>query len=135
MDVTVEQRADAWIELYKLGPGLAAEELVDRGFQLNHDAYDNPSFAWRAITEIVCRFEEDALFTDGETDAKRVLANLGAGPLECLLAQHGPEFIEAVEAEARRDRRFFWTLGCVWQNAASDDIWARVQAATGRFSP
>lgn len=52
---------------------------------------------------------------DAETDGQRVLAQLTAGPLEELLTLHGPDFIEDVEAEARQNRRMFWTLGCVWK--------------------
>jgi hypothetical protein len=54
---------------------------------------------------------------------------LAAGPLEDLLAQQGPEFIERIEELARKDPEFNELLGGVWQNTMDDEIWRRVQAA------
>ncbi len=51
---------------------------------------------------------------------------LAAGPLENLLAYHGPQFIDRVEAEARRNPKFAFLLCGVWQNSISDEIWTRV---------
>ena len=59
----------------------------------------------------------------------RVISVLAAGPLEDLLAKHGPIFIERVEQLARQDDRFNSLLGGVWQNTMSDEVWERVQAA------
>jgi hypothetical protein len=60
-----------------------------------------------------------------------ILGNLAAGPLEDLLVDHGPEFIDRVEILARQDRQFRRLLGAVWQNAMSDDLWNRVKAVAG----
>ncbi|WP_443018846.1 DUF6869 domain-containing protein [Sphingomonas sp. 2R-10] len=68
-----------------------------------------------------------------ETEAKRILANTAAGPLENLLAEHGIDFIESVEVEARQDRRMLWTVGCVWRNSMSEDVWIRVQRAASNI--
>jgi hypothetical protein len=59
----------------------------------------------------------------------RVVSVLAAGPLEDLLAKHGPMFIERVEQLARQDEKFNSLLGGVWQNTMSDEVWKRVQAA------
>ena len=59
----------------------------------------------------------------------RVVSVLAAGPLEDLLAKHGPTFIERVEELAREDKKFNHLLGGVWQNTMSDEVWKRVQAA------
>src|SRR5687768_2537237 len=59
----------------------------------------------------------------------RVVSVLVAGPLEDLLAKHGPMFIERVEELARQDQKFNFLLGGVWQNTMTDEIWKRVQAA------
>lgn len=69
-----------------------------------------------------------------DTAAKSILGSTAAGPLEDLLAYHGIDFIEKIETKARQDRRMFWTLGCVWQNAMPDEIWERVQRAAGGIS-
>jgi len=60
------------------------------------------------------------------------MENLSAGPLEDLLAMHGPAIIDRVEAEAARDPTFAKLLGGVWQNRMTDEVWARVQAARDR---
>ena len=54
---------------------------------------------------------------------------LAAGPLEDFLGIYGPDYIDRVEAEARRDRRLAWALGEVWGWTMTDDVWARVQRA------
>ena len=59
----------------------------------------------------------------------KAIAYLAAGPLEDLLAGHGPEYIERVEVLARRDPKFNYLLGGVWRNTMTDEVWQRVQAA------
>jgi hypothetical protein len=76
-------------------------------------------------------YPEDDLFSKRNPEARRVVGNLAAGPLEELLDRHGSLFIEAIEKEARSDRRMAWTLGGVWQSSMGNDIWARVQRAAG----
>ncbi len=52
---------------------------------------------------------------------------LAAGPLEEVLAQHGPLIIDRVEKEASLSLSFAKLLGGVWKNAMTPDVWARVQ--------
>ena len=59
----------------------------------------------------------------------KAVAVLAAGPVEDLLAKQGPEFIDRVEELARKDPKFNYLLGGVWQNMMSAEIWQRVQAA------
>ena len=54
---------------------------------------------------------------------------LAAGPLEDLLAEQGPEFIDRVEELARKDPKFNYLLGGVWRNSMTAEVWERVQAA------
>jgi hypothetical protein len=61
--------------------------------------------------------------------AHQTFQNLAARPLEDLLSDHGPEMIERVEAEARRNPAFNLLLGGVWRGDISEDIWSRVEAA------
>ena len=56
-----------------------------------------------------------------------LLQVLAAGPLEDLLAHHGPAIIDRVESQARADDRFNLLLGGVWPSSISPDVWARVQ--------
>lgn len=136
MRLSVAEQAGAWIEYSRFSdPNEVPADLWERGWKLYECAFDDPTFAWEAIKEIVGRYTDEALFTDSSTEAKHILGNLGAGPLEVLLAQHGEALISDIEVKAKSDRRFFWTLACVWQNSMSDDLWSRVQRATGGFSP
>ena len=57
---------------------------------------------------------------------------LAAGPIEDLLAKHGADFIDRVEAEARNDPNFAKVLGGVWKNEMPADVWARLQAVWDR---
>ena len=50
-----------------------------------------------------------------------------AGPVEDLLAHHGPEIIERIEEKARKDPSFAHVLGGVWQNSMTESIWERVK--------
>jgi hypothetical protein len=77
-----------------------------------------PETVWPAILKIV----EHEL-----TDEQIVL--LAAGPMEDLLADHGAQFIERVEAEAERNPRLNYLLGGVWRSSMKEDIWERVQKA------
>lgn len=79
-----------------------------------------PEEAWRVIEAI--------RHTNG-TDF--ILGNLGAGPLEDLLSDHGDQFIDRVEALALRDAQFRKLLGAVWQNRISEKVWSRIRAVAG----
>lgn len=56
-----------------------------------------------------------------------------AGPLENLVVHRGPELIGEIEAEAARDERFRWALGCIWlsRDEIPDDVLERVVRASG----
>jgi hypothetical protein len=58
-----------------------------------------------------------------------VIPILAAGPLEEVLAYHGPVIIDRIEDEARRSPDFCHLLGGVWQNRMPDEIWQRVRRA------
>jgi hypothetical protein len=134
MNAGPEQIASDWIVYARYGANEAPEEIFDRGWVIYDLAPEQPTLAWEVIKAVVRRYSEDELFTVSETEAKRIVGNTAAGPLEDLLSEHGVDFIETIETEARRDCRMRWTLGCVWQNAMPDDIWSRVQRAAGDIS-
>jgi hypothetical protein len=134
MDLEPSQIASDWIAYARLNPTKAPDEVHDRGWVMNDCAFDHPELAWDAIKLVVSRYSGEDLFGERENEARKVVGGTAAGPLENLLAEHGPQFIDMVEAEARRDRRFMWTLGCVWKNSMNDDVWTRVQRAAGGIS-
>ena len=105
-------------------PNPTAEELEAEWFEggelmLDVDAaQDMPEEIWSAILKIL-----EHELTDEQ------IALLAAGPMEDLLAQHGVQFIERVEAEAKRNPRFNHLLGGVWRSSMTEDVWGRVQRA------
>jgi hypothetical protein len=78
-----------------------------------------PEECWRAILEVLSR-----------NPSEKVLGVLAAGAVEDLLERAGPDFIERIEHQARRDPAFRHLLGGVWQSS-TPEVWARVEAARG----
>lgn len=66
------------------------------------------------------------LYTYKQEISDRAIEMLAAGPLEDLLAGDGENFIDEIEALARKDPKFNDLLGGVWQNAMSDSLWERI---------
>jgi len=84
---------------------------------------DNPELGWHYVLAIL-----------RATDSPKVIESLGAGPLEDLLANHGPYIIDRCLSLAATDAKFQRCLASTWQNAMESDIWARVCLATNRNS-
>jgi hypothetical protein len=112
--------ASAYIEAQML-PELKADHplwwAVYR-FMPGADTDATPEDCWLAILEVLSR-----------KPPEQVLGILGAGALEDLIAYHGPQFIERIESEARRNIAFRHLLGRVWQNATDSETWERVKSA------
>jgi Family of unknown function (DUF6869) len=122
MKHTRQETADAWIRMTKAGSGSQVYEDNFWAFEALYDLVSkDPEEAWPMILQIL-RLDQ----------SPSVMENLSAGPLEDLLAKHGPAIIDRVEAEAARDRAFATLLGGVWQNRMTDEVWARVQAIRDR---
>jgi hypothetical protein len=128
------QVASDWITYARYDALAAPDDVHERGWVLYEWARTEPTLAWEAIKEVIARYSEADLFSAVDTEAKNVLGNTAAGPLEDLLAEHGPSVIDTVETEAQQDRRMFWVLGCVWRNSMTDEVWERVQRAAGKIS-
>ncbi len=117
-DLNLDQLADSWIEQYNLRTqsdktaGLPSD-AIDRVSDL--DLEGNHATLW---TFILAAYPKEM--------PVRVKAVFAAGPIEDLLAHFGPEYIDRVEALARRDPKFNDFLGGVWQNAMTDEVWERV---------
>lgn len=84
---------------------------------------DDPEKGWQLVLAIL-----------QATDSPQMLANLGAGPLEDLLAKHGKLLIDRTEELAEHDAKFRQCLSNTWQNSMSDDVWIRVCRVTNRES-
>jgi hypothetical protein len=114
-----------WVEAY-----IAAQEqggvdgdhplwwAIDRFFELMHE---HPEDCWQAILAVL-----------DTTNSESVLGILGAGPLEDLIHEHGPEFIDRIEFEARENPPFKALLASVWESS-TPEVWTRVQRARGEI--
>jgi len=78
--------------------------------------FDQPELAWDFI-QSAC----------GKTSDPLLLGSLAAGPLEDLLAQHGEDFIDRVEAVAARDECFRELLNGVWRSTIPEIVWKRIE--------
>ena len=92
---------------------------------------DDPD--WCAVDQLMnLQFEdplralEIALFIAHQTNDERLLTNLGAGPLEQLLADD-PTLFDAVAIEARKSASLRTALAAVWKNDIPDETWQSIQ--------
>jgi hypothetical protein len=79
-----------------------------------------PEIAWTAIMEL-----------SRQPLTAEQIAALAAGPLEDLLAYHGPAFIDRVEQQARVYPTFRRLLGGVWQSSITAEVWRRIEHIRG----
>ncbi|MBX3711901.1 MAG: hypothetical protein KF800_08090 [Lysobacter sp.] len=124
-----EAQLDEWVEAY-----IAAHREQPTTDQQRADAAlaSEPAYSafgvgnpqaeaiWRFILKVVAKQPSDW-----------TLGMLAAGPIEDLIGECGDDFIDRIEAAARRDPIFRRTLHGVWRTTSSEDVWARVMAARG----
>ena len=96
----------------------------------NKESTDSPvghfEFAW-TVEHHPARAWEAIMKVTEDPRAKTFLGLLAAGPLEDLLALHGDEYIDQVEAAAYENPTFARMLLGVAKFTMSDAIWERVQ--------
>lgn len=95
--------------------------LFDEVSDLQDRLQEYPEDWWRFILAVLA---QDQSIT--------VIGPLSAGLVEDLLADHGPEFIDRFEVEARANPSFATLLGGVWRSSMSDEVWHRVLAVRDR---
>ncbi|HWE98595.1 MAG TPA: hypothetical protein VG248_02255 [Caulobacteraceae bacterium] len=123
--------AAAWIECTaRSNPeGAPSRESDTQHFDLDDD------WGAQALLEIVCEEPDRALeitfLIARMTDDSWLLCNLGAGPIESLLAHDGT-LLDAVAIEAQNSPNLKVALGSAWQNAMSEATWQAVQRLASR---
>jgi uncharacterized protein len=116
------QLVNAWIEMQRSEHGGSQyNELFWSFEQMCNLTQNDPEIAFEIILEILKK--------DG---SPIIECNLSAGPLEDLLAKHGPAVIVRIEQEAATNPAFSHLLGGVWKNAMTEEVWNRVQACWDR---
>ncbi len=109
-----------WIAYWKHHELTGEFRKREEGFDDFDLPRDQPELCWETILTIL-----EQLPADPEDGLFGVLA---AGMMEDLLRNHGPEFIERVEAEAEREPKFNLLLGGVWLTRMSEEVRDRVEA-------
>ncbi len=99
-------------------------KFSDAWEELGELCRDEPEVAFRIIEEI------HHLLSSNEPRDMEAWGLLAAGPLEDLLAENGEAVIAAAETLASNDPEFRKLLSGVWQNAMSDELFARLQRAS-----
>jgi len=82
--------------------------------------FADPEAVWQAVLRLM----------QHELSEEQI-ALLAAGPVEDLLALYGAQFIDRMEAEARRSPAFAHVLGGVWRRGMPEALWQRVELARG----
>jgi hypothetical protein len=119
---TKEDVVAGWIDLQ-----LAAE---------NSPEWEESFWSHMLVDDLVNDFPRDAfdlvlsILESNQSDS--VKGAVAAGPVEDLLVQHGSEFIDLVEQEAKRSPKFGSMLGGVWRSSMDEDIWLRLTAVWDR---
>lgn len=118
---------DGWIKHAENGVrsgGQVSEETFWAHEMMSKMCQLDPEAAWEVIQRIVERVDDEA-----------VLAFVGSGPLEDLLAQHGSDFVDRVIGKIESDKKFAEVATSVWQNVIAADVWMRLQKALGETPP
>ena len=89
--------------------------------ELTWTVADDPERAWPVILALVKQASDDHL------------GAIGAGPIEHLIDDHAPAFIDRIEAAAAADPRFRQALSSIWLNSLyqAPEIVGRLVAASG----
>nr|WP_295108497.1 hypothetical protein [uncultured Caulobacter sp.] len=116
---------DAWIAW----TASAQHRVLDRDVA-GSSAEAEDDWGEQALLELVCedpiRALEISFLIARKTDDDWLLCNLGAGPIESLLA-HDATFLDAIAHEVPRSPNLKAALASVWQNAMSDATWQAVR--------
>ncbi|WP_417806908.1 DUF6869 domain-containing protein [Thioclava sp.] len=119
----------------------SVEALVALWLTDNHDEPEGEDFPWSVLCVFELREYPDVLWAfirqalaGCETIWQVVM--LSAGPLEDLITDHGADFIDKIEREARHSARFAYALTGVWPADEADPaLWARIETARAAAMP
>jgi hypothetical protein len=113
---SVDAQARRYLRFHEVEFDLADKEADRAATQIDVRAtMGRPEEAWPVIVAAI-----------EMTDDEGTLAGLGAGDLENIIRNHGPEFIDRIEQLARTSWRFRRALRAVW---ADTPVRARIDQA------
>ncbi|MGM0541127.1 MAG: DUF6869 domain-containing protein [Pseudomonadota bacterium] len=79
-------------------------------------ANENPEVAWDCILEVIKTEHTD-----------EILSNLAEGPLEDLLAEHAPKFIDRIESISKENIVFVRLIKHVWVEGISPQVQSKIR--------
>jgi hypothetical protein len=119
----LDRIVDAWIAYYTAAKG--SPERKENWWavetEMNWMADSQAELLWEFVNVAYKRELPD-----------NVIAALAAGPLENLLADHGPQYIDRVVTLARQAPKFNYLLGGVWKGRMPDEVWKLIEAIRNR---
>lgn len=116
--MTKNKLAAAWIELQSLPQDSHdAEQRMWAAEELNLLALRSPNKCWDSILEIISL-----------SDDEWVLTNLGAGPIENMLALNPEIAIALIEKEFPENKKLQDTVENIWKNIIPNNVWERLLA-------
>ena len=124
---------DAWLREWETGSKkktTSPKSLVELENEKSWDDPEDTVFNWWMDGEFELLWQFILLAYKREM-SDRVFADLAAGPLEDLIADAGPAFIDRIETESRQNPKFRHLLGGVWRDSSNPDIWARIENIRG----
>jgi len=118
-----EKLIESWIRYH--------QKAVNSDGKALHD--DNDFWAFNALVDL-CNIDPELAWDiirhlTHRVDSSELRANIGAGPLEYLLAKHGEEFVGRIVEAIHNDAKFAEVAESVWKNQIPSDVWNRFQSA------
>jgi hypothetical protein len=110
----INEIADAWIAAQNFEGGASKSPdwwAVDKEMEWG---FDDPETLWTFIQIVNSR-----------ENTPKVVAILAAGPVENLIAYHGEEYIDRIIEFARKDPKFNYVLGGVWESGTKE-VWEKI---------
>jgi hypothetical protein len=120
-----ERLVAAWIRYAKQSKPHNHDHDFEAWERLSDITRVQPSHAFDLIMRIIA-----------QTDDKKVIGIVGAGPLEDLLIHHGEQFVDNVLCYARQDEKWRFALGHIWIASAKNiTVKNRISDATVLYFP
>jgi len=121
---------------YKIKTNELSKEWID-AYTKEKSNGDDLHWAVEYVMDMAYKSHYDELWsfikhTNQQDIPQKISSILAAGALEELLSKTGENYIDEIEELARKDPKFNYLLGGVWQNATSAEVWKRVLKARNK---
>lgn len=107
---------EEWIIYYESEKKSKKNKYYPSVLKLHDLVQHQPLGAWHIILEILEQNPKQPLLTE-----------LAEGPMQDLVSFHAKDLIELILREARKNDKFNYLLGGVWNRDIPDDVWQRIE--------